>query len=109
MSDKARIAAIRARSDILQILEEAGGRIQMGRSWEDEVQVFCPFCEDAASKKPAGRANTLKGLYFCFSCGFGGDAIKLIREIRGLTFVEALEYLDWLFPEEGERDEPWTT
>jgi len=110
MSNRELIDDVRARADLIVVLEDAGARIDTSSAaaWDEETPVFCPFCEDISSKKPAGRANQLKGLYFCFSCGWGGDVIKIVRETKGLGFDEALDYLDKKFPKEGERANPWT-
>ena len=55
-----------------------GSNDQFGYSWGDEIEVFCPFCEDRESRKPAGRVNVLKNVYFCFSCGAGGSPRMLL-------------------------------
>ncbi|MGD0069508.1 MAG: DNA primase, partial [Streptosporangiaceae bacterium] len=34
-----------------------------------------------------------RGLFYCFSCAEGGDAIKFVQKIDGLSFVEAVERL----------------
>ena len=34
-----------------------------------------------------------RGLFYCFSCAEGGDVIKFVQLIDGLTFVEAIERL----------------
>lgn len=49
----------------------------MDDHWSDEVKVWCPFCSDAASRKPAASANIMKGLYHCYACGFGGSVIDV--------------------------------
>lgn len=90
-------------SSIQQIKQQVGilrfmDRIGAKWKWvphDDEVKVFCPFCEDEFSKKPAGRANTTKDLYFCFNCGAGGDIIKLAKVYLETTSLpEALEWLE---------------
>jgi len=109
MSDREYIDDVRARADLLEVLEEMGARWQIGQNWDTETMVFCPFCDDKDSKKPAGRANQLKGLYFCFNCGTGGDVIKLVQIDLELGFDDALDWLDKKFPKEGERANPWKT
>lgn len=69
--------------DIIDVLVKVGGRMSSrvkGGWWDDEVAVFCPFCSDATSRKPAGRANATKQVYHCWACGFGGDAISIARK-----------------------------
>jgi DNA primase len=108
MSEREEIDDLKARTNIVTVLEKLGARTQFSKGWDDEVYVYCPFCEDATSSKPAGRANPLKGLYFCFSCGFGADVIKLVQEHEGMEFGEAIAYLEELFPPGGDEN-PWTT
>ena len=101
------IADVKARADILTVLEELGAKVAPEGGWDEEVRVFCPFCVDLNSKKPAGRANSLRGLYFCFACGTGGDVIKLVMIGKGLDFTAALHWLDAKFP--GQAEDPWST
>lgn len=58
-----------------------------------EYICLCPFHED----KTLGNfsVNPTKGVYKCFACGAGGDAIKFLMEYREtkLTYSEALHYL----------------
>jgi len=44
------------------------------------------------------------GLYYCHGCGVKGDAIQLVREVRGLSFQEAKAYLESLGYESGWYD-----
>lgn len=51
----------------------------------------CPFHPD---KTPSfGIVKDKPHLWHCFSCGKTGDAIALLRELRGLSFVETCEHL----------------
>jgi len=74
--------------DILDVLVKIGGRVGYARGhgwWDDEVPVWCPFCEDQSSRKPAGRANTTKQVYHCWACGFGGDVITIAKKHLGFA------------------------
>ena len=108
------VQELKKRIDILDVLEESGARFEMWQvygknpGWDDEVCVFCPFCEDRDSRKPAGRANILKQLYFCFNCGAGGDVISVAQ--RHLTSEEGLAppfstVVSWLQETFGVEDE----
>ena len=35
--------------------------------------------------------------FFCFGCGKGGDVIRLVREVRGCSFTDALQWLNSAF------------
>ena len=58
-----------------------------------EYQGLCPFHDD----KTLGNfsVNPNKGVYKCFACGAGGDAIKFLMEYKDtkFTYGEALHYL----------------
>ena len=58
-----------------------------------EYVCLCPFHND----KTIGNfsVNPAKGVYKCFACGAGGDAIKFLMEYKGskLSYGEALHYL----------------
>ena len=34
-----------------------------------------------------------RGYYYCFDCGNGGDAIRLVASLKSKTFIEATDYL----------------
>lgn len=53
-------------------------------------QGLCPF---HAEKTPSFSVNPELGLYHCFGCGVGGDAIRFVREIEHLDFATAVERL----------------
>jgi len=51
---------------------------------------LCPFHQE---KTPSFSVNQTRQFYKCFGCGVGGDALKFVMEIDGLTFPEALKLL----------------
>lgn len=63
---------------------------------------LCPFHTE---KTPSFHVNATRKLYHCYGCGAGGDAIKFVRETRGLSFTEAVEYLAERFGVALERDQ----
>lgn len=50
----------------------------------------CPFHHE---KTPSFCVNAEGKFYHCFGCGVGGDVIKFIQEIEGISFPEAVEFL----------------
>jgi hypothetical protein len=76
-----------------------------------EYQGLCPFHDD----KTVGNfsVNPTKGMYKCFACGAGGDAIKFLMEYSEtkLSYGDALRYLakkySIFIDEENERDQRW--
>src|SRR5215471_6510554 len=51
---------------------------------------LCPFHQE---KTPSFGVHQARQFYKCFGCGAGGDVIKFVMEIEGLTFWEALKLL----------------
>jgi DNA primase len=51
---------------------------------------LCPFHQE---RTPSFSVTPAKGTYHCFGCGAGGDAISFVRELEGLDFVGAIEFL----------------
>jgi len=50
----------------------------------------CPFHNE---KTPSFTVTPAKGIYKCFGCGKGGDAIQFIMEHEGSSYVEAMAYM----------------
>ncbi len=55
-----------------------------------EYSGLCPFHSE---KTPSFTVNEDKGVFYCHGCGEGGDAIRFIEKVEGLTFPEALAHL----------------
>lgn len=51
---------------------------------------LCPFHDD---KDPSLVVSPAKGLYKCFSCGHGGNAVRFVMEHEQLSYPEALRWL----------------
>jgi DNA primase len=51
---------------------------------------LCPFHQE---KTPSFNVHQSRQFYKCFGCGAGGDALKFVMEVDGLTFPEALKLL----------------
>ena len=56
-------------------------------SGADHIGV-CPFHNDS---DPSMRVSDKKGLFKCFACGAGGDAISFVQKYKSLEFKEALK------------------
>jgi DNA primase len=80
------IAQVRDATDLVEV---AGDHVKLkkrGRKYEG----LCPFHEE---KTPSFSIDPDKGLYYCFGCHQGGDAIKFIMQLERLSFPEAVERL----------------
>ena len=62
---------------------------------------LCPFHDE---RTPSFSLDADRGLYHCFGCGKGGDAIGFVMETEGLPFPEAVEQLAQDAGIELERD-----
>ena len=51
---------------------------------------LCPFHNE---KTPSFTVSPSKGIYKCFGCGKGGNAVNFIMEHEHLSYPEALKYL----------------
>ncbi len=50
----------------------------------------CPFHNE---KTPSFSVSPSKGLYKCFGCGKGGDSVRFLMDLEGLSYPEALKWL----------------
>ncbi|MCE7883128.1 MAG: DNA primase [Actinobacteria bacterium ATB1] len=80
------VEAVRSASDLVTIASERMSLKRAGRSFKG----LCPFHDE---KTPSFSVNPEAGRYYCFGCGAGGDVFEFVRELDGLTFVEAVEAL----------------
>lgn len=80
------VSQIKDRLDVLDvvskdvILKKSGGNY-----WG-----LCPFHKE---KSPSFSVNPAKGIYKCFGCGEGGDALSYLVKTRGLSFSELIKEL----------------
>ena len=75
--------------NVVDIADVVGSYIPLKKSGANFVCV-CPFHND---KHPSMSISPSKGIYHCFSCKAGGDAIKFVMEYEKLGYVEAIEKL----------------
>jgi len=54
------------------------------------LEALCPFHADS---NPSLKVNDSKGMYKCFVCDEGGDAINFVKEYKHVDFVEALKII----------------
>src|SRR6201992_3545871 len=80
-------AAGRERSPIDEVV---GEYLQLRSAGGDSLKGLCPFHDE---KTPSFNVTPARGLYYCFSCGEGGDVIRFVQQIDGLSFIEAVERL----------------
>ncbi len=80
------VEEIRSRSDIVDVIS---GYIKLQRKGSSYVCV-CPFHND---HNPSMNVNRPRQMYYCFSCGAGGDVFKFVMDYENLSFPEAVKVL----------------
>ncbi len=81
------LEAVRQRTDLAKLV---GQYVALKKAGHDGMVGLCPF---HAEKTPSFSISPSKGVYYCFGCGAGGDAVRFLQTIEGLTFQEAVERL----------------
>ncbi len=92
------IADIQSRMDIQEVVSDYVSLKKKGQNY----WACCPFHDE---KSPSFSVAPNKGIYKCFGCGKGGDAISFIMDIEGLGYVEALKHLAGKYGIEVEEEE----
>lgn len=87
MIDQSVIDKINFGTDIVATIENEGVSLKRkGANYEG----CCPFHNE---KTPSFKVNPAKGMWKCFGCGEGGNAIGFIMKHHSMSFPEAVEYL----------------
>ncbi|MDR0939942.1 MAG: DNA primase [Mediterranea sp.] len=86
MIDERTIGQILDRADIVDVVGSYVELKKRGASWE----ACCPFHQE---KTPSFKVNPARGIWHCFGCQRGGDAIGFVMERETLTFPEAARLL----------------
>lgn len=81
-NDKEILAAV----DIASVVGDHVSLKQRGK----QLVGLCPFHQE---KTPSFYVHPDKGFYKCHGCGKGGDAASFLKEIKGLTYPEAIRQL----------------
>ncbi|HUQ00036.1 MAG TPA: DNA primase [Aeromicrobium sp.] len=81
------IQLVRERTHIDDVI---GQYVTLKSAGGGSLKGLCPFHDE---KSPSFNVRPAQGYYHCFGCGVGGDAIKFLREVEGITFAEAVERL----------------
>jgi DNA primase len=75
----------------LEVIEEYG--IELKPLGKDIYRGFCLLHNDAAGGKPQFTYYSASDSFFCFRCGIGGDAIRLVAEMEHLSYADAKKKL----------------
>ncbi len=80
------IDRIRDSADIVDVVSRHVDLKKRGRNFFG----LCPFHNE---KTPSFSVAPDKGIYHCFGCGSGGNAVNFIMEYEKISFVEAIQQL----------------
>ena len=69
---------------IAAIISHYGGEVRERRA----VAVRCAFHSDS---RRSGVINTVENLYFCHTCGKGGNAVNIVCILENLEFKDGLK------------------
>lgn len=81
------IDEIKTRVDLVELMQARGVEL---KTRGERAQGRCPFHED---KTPSLSVDNTRGLWHCFGCNAGGDAIKFVMQFDRVDFIPALRIL----------------
>ncbi|WP_235195209.1 DNA primase [Exiguobacterium oxidotolerans] len=97
---------VRQATDIVELISE---RVELKKQG-NRYSGLCPFHSE---KSPSFSVSPDKGMYYCFGCGAGGNAITFVMETEGMSFPEAVSKLadrtDVTLPEFERSDQTEST
>lgn len=82
------IELVRERANIVEVASEFTALRRQGARFAG----LCPY-PDHSEKTPSFGVTPDRGFYYCFGCQRGGDAIKLVMDLKSLSFSEAVSYI----------------
>jgi DNA primase len=92
------IERVREAVDMTELVGAKTDLRRVGSRWTG----LCAFHDE---RTPSFSVDPERGLYHCFGCGVGGDAIRFVQETEALDFPEAVEALAERYGVRLEREE----
>jgi DNA primase len=80
---------VRQLKDSVNIVEVVGEYVRLKKTGSNHMGL-CPF---HGERSPSFSVSEKKGIYHCFGCQKGGDAISFVQEIQAVSFHEAIRVL----------------
>src|SRR5215217_5531547 len=80
------IEEVREAANIVEVASEFTALRRQGTN----LVGLCPYHSE---KTPSFSVSPEKNFYYCFGCQKGGDAIKLVMELKSFSFIEAASHL----------------
>jgi DNA primase len=84
--EQEKIEEIKRQTDIVDVIGKYIPLRKMGKNFRG----LCPFHSE---KNPSFYVNPEKGIYYCFGCKKGGNAINFLMEYEKLDFPDAIKRL----------------
>ncbi|MBR1961468.1 MAG: DNA primase [Alistipes sp.] len=84
MIDRDTVDRIYAAADIVEVINDYVTLKKRGVNYE----ACCPF---HGEKTPSFKVSPSKGLFKCFGCGKGGNAVSFVMEHENISYAEALK------------------
>lgn len=81
-----KIAEVRERAGIVEVISDYIPLKKSGANF----QGLCPF---HGEKTPSFNVNPARGIFHCFGCGVGGNAVTFVMKMEGISFPEAVKQL----------------
>jgi DNA primase len=81
------IATVRERARIDEVV---GSYVALRNAGGGSLKGLCPFHDE---KTPSFQVTPVRGFFYCFGCGEGGDVLTFMQKIDNLSFAEAVERL----------------
>lgn len=88
-----RLDRIKQEIPIARVLADYGYSVRPDGG-DREQQFSCDLHGDKQDKKPSARLYPESAAFYCFGCGKTRDAVALVREKDGLSFMDALASLE---------------
>ena len=86
MIDPSTVSRIVDTAEILDVVQDFVSLKKRGVNYIG----LCPFHNE---KTPSFNVSPTKGIFKCFGCGKGGNAVSFVMEHEHLSYAEALKYL----------------
>src|SRR3712207_5583734 len=80
------IEEVREAANIIEVVSEFTALKRQGINYIG----LCPYHQE---KTPSFSVSPEKNFYYCFGCSKGGDAIKMVMELKSFSFAEAFSPL----------------
>ena len=77
---------MRETANIVEVVSEFTALKRQGTNYTG----LCPYHQE---KTPSFSVSPEKNFYYCFGCAKGGDAIKMVMELKSFSFAEAVSHL----------------